>query len=139
MGNFNQLMNSDHIPFINIDLLIVFYFLELLFGIINQCGKLGSFRRGQHFPIERIHFFSNFSRCVIHYMNKCFIFSVQVTHKMFRSLGQLEQCLVVDNFSRGFLYIRIFFSQQIQIFQIQGRSLSVFFHFWLSCFFRWSI
>ena len=87
-------------------------------GIIDQGGKLGTgcFRHGiaQH----GIHLFPDDTGSRVQDMHKGFVLTVQVTHEMLRTLGQLEQRLIADDLAGSRRLRGVISGQQGQILQI---------------------
>ena len=93
--------------------------LGQLFGrIVDQGCKLGTgcFRHGiaQH----GIHLFADDTGGRVQDVHKGFILAVQITHEVLRSLGQLEQRLIADDFAGSCCLRGVISGQQGQILQI---------------------
>ena len=91
---------------------------QFFVGIIDQSGQLRAGGLGHALAQDQIHLFPDDAGRRIQDVHECFVFAVQVAHKMFRSLGQLEQCLGADDLAGRGRLGRIIPRKQGQIFQI---------------------
>ena len=68
-------------------------FLQLLLGVVNECGEPGALVGGQAVAQYGVHFVAHRARGVVQDMYESVRLAVQVAHKVFGSLGQAEDSL----------------------------------------------
>lgn len=70
---------------------------QLLVGVIDERCQLGTGLFRHTLPQHNIHLFPDDTRSRVQDVDKGLVFTVQVAHKMFGALGQLEQSLCADD------------------------------------------
>ena len=91
---------------------------QLLVGIIDEGGQLGAGRLRDGISQHDIDFFADDAGRRVQDVDKSLILAVQVTHKVFRPLGQLEQSLCADDLAGCCRLRGVIPRQQGQIFQV---------------------
>ena len=91
---------------------------QLLVGVIDERCQLctGLFRHA--LPQHDVHLFPDDTRSRVQDVDKSLVFTVQVAHKMFGALGQLEQSLGADDLAGGGCLRGVIPCQQGEIFQM---------------------
>ena len=112
----NHLLQGAAVPFPG-KLLLLFQPLELFLGIVNQRTQAGDLPARHGSAEKHIDLFPDDAGAVIQNMAKRLVLPVNVTHEMFRALGQRQVCLQVHDFRAQRLYRRIPLCQKRQVFQ----------------------
>ena len=94
---FYKSSDSHFIPVI-IDFSLTFQPFKLFFRVVNQCAEFRTFLMCKFIAKQHFYFLPYNSRTIVKYMEKCLIFSMQVTHEMFRSFRQVKHRLQIYYF-----------------------------------------
>ena len=89
-------MKRNMIPVINIRLIMLYQF-KFLFWIVNKRTQFSFLCFPQCVAKQFIYLSLDVSRCILQYVNKCFILTMDISQKMFRTLRQIKDCLQIDN------------------------------------------
>ena len=84
------------------------YLTELFSGVIDDRTDLVDLALCQRIAVEHICFFTDHTCAVIQNVTKCFVFAVDVTHKMLRAFGQVQDRRQVDDLPRKRTHGRVF-------------------------------
>ena len=91
---------------------------QLLVGVIDERCQLGTGLLRHTLPQHDIHLFPDDTRSRVQDVDKGLVFTVQVAHKMFGALGQLEQGLGADDLTGSGCLRGVIPCQQGEIFQM---------------------
>ncbi len=120
-------MKCYAVPLLNI--LIGIRYKRHLFGrIINQCCKLITFAAGECISEKLVELFLHLPGTGIEYMKECFVFTVDIRNKVFRSLGQIEDSLKINNLRACRFDCWILLCQKLEIMKLRGRENSFCVH-----------
>ena len=126
-----ELVHRDAVPVGHVFFLLLDEF-KFLLGIVNQGTKFLDFALTQGLAEDFFDFATHRTRCVFEHMEECFIFTVEVGEKMFRTFGQVENGFKVDNLGASIGDGRELCRQQLQIPQViecrLGGDRRPFFH-----------
>ena len=135
----HQTVNGEPVPLIQI-LVFISNQSNLGLGIVDQGSQIIPVPLGHGVAEKFFQLFFHFAGTGVQNMQEGFVFAMDIRHKVFCALGQIQNGLQTDDFRTGGLNGGILFGKQAQIMQLLGGKIA-FIHKFVSfpkCFYYYS-
>ena len=88
---------------------------ELLMRIVDEGAQVALFLLGELVAEDIVHVLAHHARAVVENMQERLVFTVQIAHEMLGALGQVEDCLQVDDLGKHRLLRGKMLREQAQV------------------------